>query len=299
MVTLITGAGGFVGQALVRQAQSTDFPGKLRLVDRVLPPTIGAERVETDLFACDLPAILEDVHSVIHLAALPGGAAEADPELSHRINLELTERFLKAISAAQRPIRFVHASSIAVFGTPLPELVDDDTEPRSGMTYGSHKRMAELAVESSGVDAVSVRLPGVVARPRRGVGFKSAFMSDVFWAVSAGEPCTMPIGPAATMWLMSAQTCAGNLLHAMGCALGQRRVMTLPAIRVTMAELAAATATATGRDVNIVSYAPDPELEEQFGRMPPLATPLARSLGFEADPDLPTLVRSALRSAAA
>lgn len=299
--TLITGASGFVGRTLVRAAQASGALGTLRLVDRTLDGLAaeGVECVEADLLAVDrLATLLAGVDRVIHLAALPGGAAQADPALSKRVNLDLPGRLLDAIVAADRPIRFVHASSIAVFGGALPALVDDDTVPRPAMVYGTHKRTAELALEQAvvdrGVDAVSLRLPGIVARPSQGAGFKSAFMSDVFRAVSAGEPYALPVSAGATTWLMSARICAENLIHAASMPLSGRRVMTLPAIRVRMADLVAAIAAVGGGSTAHISYDPDPVLEEDFGRLPELSTPLAESVGFRSDDGVNGLVRAAL-----
>jgi D-erythronate 2-dehydrogenase len=294
VLTLVTGAGGFVGQALVRRAMAAGTP--LRLVDRVVDVD-GAECVEADLPEMqDLAPLLEGVSCIVHLAALPGGAAEADPELSKRVNYDVTHSFLDAIATADRPIRFVHASSIAVFGV-AADPVTDGTEPSPTSVYGHHKRMAEIDVQiatETGLDAVSLRLPGIVARPPAGEGFKSAFMSDIFWAVAGSQPYVVPVSPDATVWLMSAEMCAENLLHAVTCPLGQRRIMTLPALRVRIDELVAAIAAVTSGSMADVRFDPDPELQEQFGRLPPLSTPMAESFGFKSDADLPALVRTAL-----
>ena len=303
MLTLVTGAGGFVGRAFVDYALANSSM-RLRLVDRSLSEMSHprVERVEADLGqATDLAPLLSGVDCVVHLAALPGGAAEADPSLSRQINLDLTQRLIEAIARSGRSTRLVHASSIAVFGTPLPERVDDDAEAQPSMVYGKHKRLAECAVAEAadrGIDAVSLRLPGIVARPRQGGGFKSAFMSDVFWEVAAREPYVVPVTPAATVWLMSAQACAENLLHAADCSLGSRRVFTLPALWTRVDALVSEIASVTGGSADLISYDPDPALEEQFGSLPPLATPLAESLGFKSDASLAELVRSAIPLAA-
>ena len=294
MLTLVTGANGFVGRAFVRRAMAAGTP--LRLVERAVDMD-GAEFVEADLAEMqDLAWLLDGVSCIVHLAALPGGAAEADPELSKRVNHEVTRRFLDALAKADRPIRFVHASSIAVFGT-ATDPVTDATEARPTSVYGHHKRMAEIDVQAAagtGVDAVSLRLPGIVARPPAGEGFKSAFMSDIFWAVAGGECYVVPVSPDSTVWLMSAEKCAENLLHACTCPLGARRVMTLPALRVRLDDLAAAIAAITGGNAAAIRFEPDHVLEEQFGRLPPLSTPMAESFGFKSDADLPALVRAAL-----
>jgi nucleoside-diphosphate-sugar epimerase len=173
------------------------------------------------------------------------------------------------------------------------------------MIYGAHKLMMEIALADfsrrGALDGVAVRLPGIVPRPRAPSGMKSAYLSEIFHALRAGEGFTAPVSPQATSWLMSVSRVAENLRLAAkveGEALPPGRAFTLPALRVGMAELAVAIAAATGADATAVSYAPDATLEPQFGRQPPLATPVADRLGFRHDGDVASLVRQALADAA-
>jgi nucleoside-diphosphate-sugar epimerase len=283
---LVTGADGFLGRVLAR----TLPPERLRLVDRRRPDLAGAECIAADLRdASRLPALLAGVEAVIHLAALPGGAAEADPAGSRAINLDASLNLIAAASGAGA--RFVHASSIAVFGAPLPERIDDATPPSPSMTYGAHKAMVEIAlvdaIRRGDIAGIALRLPGIVARPAAPSGLKSAFMSDLFHAIRDGRPCEVPVGPQATVWLMSAACAAANLVHALDVAPGP--AITLPALRTSIADLV--DAIAQGRPAAI-DYAPDAELEAQFGRQPPLETRLADRLGFRHDGNLANLVRN-------
>ena len=70
--------------------------------------------------------------------------------------------------------------------------------------------------------------------------------------------------------------------------------MTLPALRVRLDDLVAAIASVTGGNAAAIRFEPDHVFEEQFGRLPPLSTPMAESLRFKSDTDLPALVRAAL-----
>jgi nucleoside-diphosphate-sugar epimerase len=147
------------------------------------------------------------------------------------------------------------------------------------------------------IDGVAVRLPGVVARPDGASGLRSAFMSDVFHALAARRPFTSPVSPGATMWMMSLGQCADALVHAATVSadlLPPRRVATLPALRLTMAELVAAIARAVDADPGLVSYAPDAGLQALFGDYPLLETPAADRAGFRHDGDAGALVARAL-----
>lgn len=302
MIVVVTGAAGFVGRELV--ARLLDGGHRVVAMDSVaggIPA--GAQIVSGDLAdaAVRRAALADGCDALVHLATVPGGAAEADPAASRRINVDaMYDLLLETGATGQRP-RVVYASSIAVYGDPLPPQVDDDTLLSPKMIYGGHKAMMEHAVAMFSnrglIDGVTVRLPGIVARPKGPSGMKSAFMSDLFHALKAGERFVCPVSPGATMWLQSVRRCADNFLHALGldsALLPPTRAVTLPALRVRMGDLAGEIARQCGVSASLVDYAPDAALEAGFGAQPPLATPVAEAAGFGHDGDLAALVRNAL-----
>lgn len=309
MCVLVTGAGGFIGQALVR---------------RLLAEGVGASRVDR-LVACDLsldglpgdsritavPGSISDadilerclsgpVHAVFHLASVPGGAAEREPELGRRVNLDATARLLELLRRQERPPRVVFASTIAVYGDPLPAVVDEDSPAAPAMSYGAQKLACEILVADAArrgwVEACSLRLPGVVARPGDGAGLISAFMSQLFWNLRACQPITLPVSRDGTAWWISVGACVDNLLHAASfdtATLGPRRVVQMPALRLTMHEVVSAAAALFGADAALVTYEPQPMVQRLFASFPPLATPRAEKLGFRHDGDAGALARRA------
>jgi len=302
MTILITGAGGFVGRritALLLEA-GHDVVAIDAHVDGI---PAGARVLAGDLAdpALRAQALGNGVAGVIHLATVPGGAAEADPAASRRINLDaMYDLLLEAAAFGNRP-RVVYASSIAVFGDPLPDHVDDSTPLSPKLIYGGHKAMMEHAValfhNRGAIEGVTLRLPGILARPKGPSGMKSAFMSDLFHAQKAGERFTCPVSAAGTIWAQSLGRVAANFVHALtidAALLPPGRAVTLPALRVTMGDLAAEIARQTGAAPGLVSYAPDAALEAAFAAQPPLATPAAHTAGFAHDGDLQSLVASAL-----
>lgn len=302
MRIVVTGAGGFVGRRLVRELADHDVvaldnvPGAIPALPNVTPVVgdLCDSEVQAAMFAAGCDA-------VVHLATVPGGSAEENPELAWRVNVDATMKLADAASRAGKQPRFVFASSIAVFGGNLPASVDDTTPLSPQLLYGAHKAMMEqwLATLSrrGEIDAISLRLSGVVARPRGPSGMKSAFMSDVFHSLNAGEGFVMPVSADATVWLTSVECAVGNLVRALTVDLTNAPgdcAVTLPALRVHADKLVEEIALQTGTSADLVSYAADSALETAFGALPALITPAAESLGFSNDGDLPTLVARTL-----
>lgn len=300
MRVVVTGAAGFVGRMLVRRL--VDAGHDVVAIDYLIAPMAGGDTIAGDIAdpAVLARALAQGCDAVVHLATVPGGAAEADPVAARRINLDATIALSEAAAATGARPRFIFASSIAVLGAALPARVDDTIPLRPQLVYGAHKAMIEqwLATLSrrGALDALSLRLPGIVARPPGPSGMKSAFMSDVFHALRAGASFTSPIAPDATMWLMSVETVVTALLHAitLDAAFPDDRAITLPALRVGMGELIAAIAYQTGADGARVGYAPDRESQAAFGAYPALITPRANALGFHHDGTTDRLVAAAL-----
>lgn len=302
MRIVITGAGGFVGRQIVdRLLAQGDAVVGIDTQAGGIPA--GAEAVAGDLgnAAIRAAALAGGIDALIHLATVPGGAAEADPAASRRINVDAMYDLLLEAGAANPGLRVVYASSIAVFGDPLPPQVDDATPLSPKMVYGGHKAMMEDAValfSNRGlIDGVTVRLPGILARPKGPSGMKSAFMSDLFHALKAGERFTCPVSAQGRIWAQSVARCADNFVHALSldsALLPPTRAVTLPAQVIAMGDLAGEIAHQCGVDAGLVEYRPDAALEAAFATQPPLSTPAAERAGFAHDGDLATLVASAL-----
>jgi len=318
MKIAITGAGGFIGDALAQRLLAedglgADFPPltRLTLVDRSPAPSKyrgpRVQWLQGDFADAAIRRGLLDGgrDCLFHLAAMPGGAAEAEPWAGWRVNLSAPIELFEALSLETTGAkRVVFASSVAVYGAGFPPLVNDETYPVPTLSYGAQKLMLEVwladATRRSLLDARSVRLPGIVARPETASGHISAFLSNIFHKLARREPLVVPMGPQATTWMLSRETCIDNLLlaaRAPGERLPVRRAWAMPALRLSMQELVAALAETLGPEVrDLVRFAPEPRIEAQFGAQPPLATPLAESLGMKHDGDGVSLARNVLRA---
>ncbi len=301
MRIIVTGAGGFVGRALV--GLLVDGAHDVVGIDRTIERHAGIEAISGELTDPELMtrAFAGGCDAVVHLATTPGGAAELDPVGARRTNIDASMALTEAAAGTGRSPKFIFASSIAVFGASLPPGgVDDATPIAPQMLYGAHKAMIEQWIATLSrrgeIAGLSLRLPGIVARPATVSGMKSAFMSDVFHALRAKSPFVSPVCEGATMWLMSVDCVAAAIVHALGLAapLPRGRALTLPALRVRMGDLIAEIARQAGTDPGLVNYAPDAALEAAFGAQPALSTAYADELGFRHDRSLDRLVASAL-----
>jgi D-erythronate 2-dehydrogenase len=307
---VITGAGGFLGRILTTRLLAIwpEAEHRFTLIDPISAAASVDPRVQYLAGALPrvpgYPAAVASADVVFHLSAVPGGAAEQDYEASRSANLDASLDLMRHMTNRSTRGRLVFASSIAVFGAPLPSRIDDTTLPLPSMTYGAHKLMVETELANltrlGKIDGHALRLPGLVARPGGHSGLRSAFLSELFHACAGQRDFVVPTRPDASVWVMSAHCAAVNLVHAACLApasVTTRPVVTLPALRVTMRELVAAVARQCDYDVARVRFECDERLEAQFARMPPLVSAMADSLGFRNDGDLDTLVSRALRDA--
>lgn len=316
MRIVVTGAGGFVGQLLVELMRGNALPGwpasaRVLLTDRRLvpPPDSRFTAIEGDLAVQPLLERLAGFRPdlVFHLASMPGGAAEADYTAGRSANLDATLGLFETLAAMPRdpheaPPRVVFASSVAVYGSVLPDPLTPATPLHPPLTYGAHKLVGEILLADFSrrrqLDGRSLRLPGIVARPRVASGLASAFMSEMLHALKAGEPCTIPVSPEATAWWMSARCCAFNLWHAASMEVADSdpaRAWPLPVLRLSMLEVVDTLAALYGAGRRaLIRYAPDARIEAVFGRYPRLDDREPRRLGLRDDGHAEALVRRAL-----
>lgn len=317
MHVVITGANGFVGKALAQEIVYKGTLGgkpvsRLSLLDLTFDRSVDSA-LQVDQYAGDLAdsdwldSVIgsQSLDAIFHLASIPGGAAESNYDLARAVNLDATQRLLelskKQVEGGGAAPLFVFASSIAVFGH-LTEHVTDNTALRPQMTYGAQKVIGEVLVEDFSrrgwIDGRSLRLPGVLARPRAPTGQLSAFLSDIIRELAAGRPFVCPTSPGAMTWASSLPCIVNNLLQGAAVTpdkLIRGRTFTLPTLCFSMQRLVEAIGEVYKTPVDsLISWQPDERIESLFGSFPSLETPAADNAGFTHDGDLKHLVSRAL-----
>lgn len=306
MKCVIVGAGGFVGSRLVEtMLAETGSLRELVLVDQVLPPSHADPRVT--MFSGDfsdsglMKRATDGADSVILLAAILGGAAENNYALARKVNVDATLTLFEHLRDRNPKTRVVFASTIAVYGKPMPDIVTDHTPTSPAMIYGAQKLMMEVALTNFAtrgwLDGLSLRPSGVMARDGADARLKSAFMSRVFYAVMRGEDIALPVHPHSRTWLTSVDAVARNFAHGATLPpekLGKTRAFTLPALCLTFEELVQALYRRFPESRSKVTYEPEDDLVALFGSYPPLRTDGADALGFIRDIDADDLVAKSL-----
>jgi nucleoside-diphosphate-sugar epimerase len=316
MKVVITGGAGFLGQRLARkileQGTLTDSDGRasevtsLTLVDVVAANDFGDARVKSVVGDIADAALVgevfkAEVDSVIHLAAIVSGQAEADFDLGMRINLEATRLLLEACRAHGRRPKFVFTSSVAVFGGELPGVVLDTTALNPRSSYGAQKAIGELLVNEYSrrgfIDGRVLRLPTISVRPGKPNKAASSFASGIIREPLNGEEAVCPVPPETRLWLLSPRAAIVALLkgHELAAAsLQDSRTINLPGLSVRVADMIAALQRVAGDDVvQHLRWERDPTVERIVGGWPAAwDTSRARALGLEGDADFDSIVRA-------
>ena len=311
MRVLITGGAGFLGKKLAaRLIERGELMGRpieaITLFDLFPAEGIPADPRITVL-ANDITraGVLLDLlrpgyDAVYHLAAVVSGAAEADMDLGYAVNLDGTRYLLDAVRAFARKPRLVFASSCAVFGGALPEVLGDDTPLTPQTSYGAQKAMGEFLVadfhRKGLLDGRSLRLPTICIRPGKPNKAASTWASSIFREPLAGQEAVCPVTRDAAMFLLSPRRVIDALVHAMELPseeLGTTRHINLPGTTYSVAEMVEALERVGGRTITArIRWEPDPVIQKIVAGWPQrFATPRAERLGFRADASLDEIVR--------
>ena len=318
---VVTGGAGFLGSRLAREllaAGSLPVAGRaarplsrLTLIDRApAPPDLAADGrisvIRGDLadpgFAAARDA-LADAELIFHLAAAVSGECEADFDLGLRANLQATQVLLASCRALGTSPVLVFTSSVAVFGGSAGTVITDDTWPVPQTSYGTQKVMCEYLLadytRKGFLNGRAVRLMTVSVRPGRPNAAASGFLSGIIREPLAGQRAVCPVDPGTEVALASPAKAIGALLCAATSsdqAWGGRTALTMPALTLTVADMAAALTRVAGpQAAALIDWVPDPMISRMFATWPArIRADRAARLGLTPDPDFDSVVRAYL-----
>lgn len=310
---LIIGGGGMVGQKLANRIAGGHLGAsspEVTLFDMGFPGQSAAGRQVTgnvtDL--ADIGQLAKHRFDIIfHLAAIVSGEAETDFDKGWSINMMSMWHLLEALRAEHTRSdgtyvpRIVFTSSIAVFGGPYPDKIDDTFLCAPQTSYGAQKTCCEMMLSDFSrkgfVDGLSLRLPTICVRPGKPNLAASSFFSGIIREPLNGQEAILPVPDTVRHWHASPRSAAKFLTHAAMLdtqLLEGRRSLNLPGLSCTVAEQIEALRQTAGQEaVDRIIPQPDSAIMRIVEGWPRNFEPeRARALGFEAETSFKEIIET-------
>ncbi|WP_377841042.1 D-erythronate dehydrogenase [Bosea sp. UC22_33] len=313
MHILVLGGAGMVGRKFIeRLARDGHLGGKpvtrVTAQDVVVASPPPAAPFDFEAVVSDLSIhgeseklIATRPELIIHLAAVVSGEAEADFDKGYRINLDGTRYLFEAIRHAEgyKP-RVVFTSSVAVFGAPFHDKIEDEFFTTPLTSYGTQKAIGELLLcdysRRGFFDGVGIRLPTICVRPGKPNKAASGFFSNIIREPLNGEEAVLPVSDQVRHWHASPRSAVGFLIHAATmdtAAIGPRRALTMPGYSCTVAEQIETLRKVAGENVvKRIRRETDPVIDGIVAGWPRNFDPQrALALGFKAEANFEEIIR--------
>lgn len=264
-VVLVTGASGFLARRVADALLKDSLTPNLHLILADLnQPRYNAPN------AISLQADLTDNSQIDSLFASPYGVpdtvycmhgimsrqSEDDFDLGLKVNIDSVRNIAEAArrhgSLAGKMIKFIFTSGLAVYGGPLPPVVETTTLATPQSAYGTSKLISELLINEytrrGFIDGRILRLPTVIVRPGPPAAATSAFLSAIIREPLQGKAAQCPIGNSLDSpetglktWVASSKTIIQNLIIAKHLPASSfdahTRVVCLPGFTTTIREM--------------------------------------------------------------
>lgn len=316
MKLLITGGAGFLARRLVLRLLETGAiavaGGARRAIERITladvgepdaaltaDPRVAVVRLDLRERTAVEAAVEPDTDLIFHLGAVVSAGAEQDFDQGYAVNLIGMVTLLDACRRVDRPVPLVFTSSIAAYGTSVPQPIRDHTRHVPETSYGAQKAIGELLVSDytrkGFLDGRTVRLPTIVIRPGAPNRAASGFASSVLREPLMGRDYACPVAPEQEMFMLSPRRTVDGLIRAAGLpgdTLGADRALGLPGITRTVGEMLDALERVAGaKERARVSFSPDPFVRRIVEGWPMrFDLERAAALGFEADGSIEEIV---------
>lgn len=211
MAKLITGGLGFAGSHLARKLVEEgeevvlfDVIRWSKLIDDIRDK-VKIVQANLSNWAEVLDTVRKHkVNCIYHAGALLSASAEQSPLTAYTVNANGTFYVLEAARLFNVK-KVVFLSTIATYGSGVPESVSDDTIQIPTTMYGVTKvfceRLGEYYHRKFGLDFRGVRFPSIIG-PGRGGGGASAYSSLIVQEPAAGRPYKVFVDESAKIPLL-------------------------------------------------------------------------------------------------
>lgn len=252
MRILVTGASGFIGQALVKELteQGHRVRAAMRYPADIFPRPVEVVAVSDLARPIEWRPLLSDMDVVVHLAGIAHAAPGLAEDIYDRVNRAATAA-LAAAAARDRLQRLIFVSSIRAQTGPAADHVLTEADPPHPVdAYGRSKFAAETAIRAA-------NLPHTILRPTLiyGPGVKGN-LADLMRL--AQSPWPLPFGAMRNRRSLLARD---NLIAAIHLALTTSATMNETYVvadpePLTMAEIVGALRAGQGRRSGLVPVPP-------------------------------------------
>lgn len=225
---LVLGSGGQIGSELTMRLR--EIYGGSNVVATDINPTRLTEAIQQSgpIAACDatkaeeIAAIVDkyQIDTIYNLVAILSATAEKNPMLGWNIGIGALMNCLEI--AREKKCALFTPSSIGAFGESTPlNGTPQDTIQRPKTIYGVTKVTGELLgdyyFERFGVDARSVRFPGLISNVCPPGGGTTDYAVDIYYAAVKGEQFSCPLKKGTMldmMYMPDALDAAINIMEA-------------------------------------------------------------------------------------
>jgi UDP-glucose 4-epimerase len=274
MRVLVTGAFGFVGTAVVEHL-ATAGHHVVALTHRdpqaITSATAAADVIQGDVLKpADMAEAVAGVDAVVHLAALTRVRESFDhPDQYFAVNADGTRILLHAAldeaKRSDKPLRFVQASTGAVYGVPETQPIAEDAVAAPTNPYGESK----LAADNHLLNCTEQRL-GVVVLRAFNIGGATGGRGDDDLTRIIPKAIAVARGEADVLHVNGDGTAVRDFVHvddlarAFVAALdsaapGRREVFNVGATPGSVAQIIATVEEVTGRKLRVEHLPPKPE----------------------------------------